>query len=217
MLAATLILATPTRVLFLGNSHTAANNLPSMVQSMFPSGTFKADHRSGAFLNDIAKNPEVLKTIKEGKYGYVVLQGAMLSSSHQYRYSQEGAVQLAKAATASGAKAFLFAEWSRKGIQESGYILGIYGDIAKITNATLVPICTSFDKALAVNKGLDLWSADGNHASIQGSYLASLTLYRALGGKKMPTWAPAQISKAEAKLFWSASQVLGRESQRNSG
>ncbi len=213
MLASMLILATPTRVLFLGNSHTAANNLPSMVQSMFPAGTLRADHRSGAFLNDIAKNPEIIKTIKEGKYSFVVLQGAMLSSSHQYRYSQEGAVKLATIANASGAKVLLFAEWSRKGIQESGYILGIYGGIAKKTNAALVPICTSFDNALAVNNSLNLWSADGNHASIQGSYLASLTLYRALGGKTMPTWAPSQIGTPLTKLFWTASQVMGSASQ----
>ena len=176
-----------------------------MVQSLFPSGTLKADHRSGAFLNDIAKNPEVLKTVKEGKYNYVVLQGAMLSSSHKYKYSQEGAIQLAKLATASGAKVLLFAEWSRKGMDESGYILGIYREIAHQTKATIVPVCTSFDRALKVNKNLDLWAADGNHPSLQGSYLAALCFYRALGGKPIPTWTPAQFDIALVKVFWPAS------------
>ena len=212
-----LLFAPPIRVLFIGNSHTAANNLPLMVQSLFPAGTLKAEHRSGAFLNDIAKNPEVIKTIREGHYNFVILQGAMLSSSHKYKYTQEGAIKLATEAAASGARVLLFAEWSRKGIRESDYILGIYGGISKQTKAKIVPICTAFDNAIVANKDLDLWSSDGNHASVQGSFLAALTIYRALEGTRPPTWKPAHVSTSLCKVLWNASQVTNTASKNHPG
>lgn len=194
----------PKKILFLGNSHTWTNNLPNMVKQLCGKNPPDCQAMSGSFLNELAKAKDVTDEIKKGKYDVVVLQGAMLSSSHKYKYSQDGAIQLAKLAKESKAQPYLFAEWCRRDWKETDYILGIYGEIAKATGATIIPICKSFDKVIATNKKADLWLGDGNHPSMRGSYLAALTIYRRLGWTAKPAWVPKEISQAEADAYWKA-------------
>ncbi|HLO97359.1 MAG TPA: hypothetical protein VK171_02085 [Fimbriimonas sp.] len=194
----------PRSILFVGNSHTQANDLPLMVKKMFGTTPLTYKVVGGSFLNDIAKGGGATRELKAGKYDAVVLQGAMLSSSHKYKYSQAGAIELANLAKSLGTKPFLFAEWSRRGWKETEYILGIYGEISKETGATIIPVCKSFDRHLAQHPNAAMWAPDGNHASEQGSYLAALTIYRKLGGREAPAWKPQKLSQADADALWKA-------------
>jgi hypothetical protein len=184
-------------VLFLGNSHTTTNDLPEMVMNLVESDRtrrrFNVTVRSGANLEQIAKSAEVKKLIQTGKFSDVVLQGASLSSSHKYDYSQAGAISLAKLAKHSKSKVWYFAEWPRKGWKETPYILGIYQQIAKEGGGKIIPICKVWDAILKHNPRFDLWSADGNHASLLGSYTAALTIAAALTPEAKPTWGPRSL------------------------
>lgn len=194
-------------VLFLGNSHTTTNDLPEMVMNLVESDRtrrrFNVTVRSGANLEQIAKSAEVKKLIAAGKFSDVVLQGASLSTSHKYEYSQAGAVSLAKLAKKSKSKVWFFAEWPRKGFKETPYILGIYQKIAKEGGGKVIPICKVWDGILKHNPYFDLWSADGNHASVLGSYTAALTIASALTPDAKPTWGPRSMG---AEHFY---QILG--------
>lgn len=196
------LLAAPTsmKVLFLGNSHTAFNDVPGMVKTILEADAQGArvavEVRMGASLQSISQDQGAIKRIVQGKFTHVVLQGAALSSSHKYKYSQEGAIRLAKEAKKSGAEALLFAEWPRKGWKETGYILGIYKEIAKESQAKIVPVCSVFDRLLGMNPKLDLWQEDGNHATKAGSYVASLAIAQAISAQSSLKWKPAEIAES---------------------
>jgi hypothetical protein len=218
LVAASLMLApqgkSPTlKLLFLGNSHTQGNNLAQMVKGLLESDgskrTVEVQVISGAMLNDIAKNPEAMKTVKEPKWDAVILQGASLSSSHKYNYSQAGGIELATQAKKAGNRPILFAEWPRKGWNETDYILGIYKKISSASGAEIAPVCRVWDAVLKKQAKLDLWQSDGNHAKAPGSYIAAVTIYRKLLGEKAksPTWVPGGVDPKLAPVVMEAAKA----------
>jgi len=168
----------PHRIYFLGNSHTSSNDVPGLVRSLLVSGGFKVETEmaTGGHLDDIEKNTGVKERIERGKWTHVVLQGAMISSSHKYEYSQAGGIALAARVKKAGAKALLFAEWPRKGWDESDYIYKHYGMIQKEAGGEILPVCFAWDAALKAQPKLELWASDGNHSNLAGAYLAACTI-----------------------------------------
>ncbi|HRK20436.1 MAG TPA: SGNH/GDSL hydrolase family protein [Fimbriimonadaceae bacterium] len=221
MLGALLCLATPApkdmRLLFFGNSHTAGFNVPAMVESLLEndgSGRKVAQvaHTGGLLLNHWGVE-EYRKEVSEGKWSAVILQGAGMSSSHKYKYSQEGAIGFARLAVKSGAQTLLFAEWPRRGWNETGYIMGIYQGIRKAApGSEVIPVPQSFDAARKRYPALDLWAPDGNHSNQAGAYLAACVIAKSLGGMSAKaTWTPSGLDpKLAANLRSIARQTSGR-------
>ncbi len=183
-------------ILFLGNSHTMVNDVPSMVKALVESDssdrTVRVKIHGGAFLNDIAQSPQVRQDIESGQFEVVVMQAAKLSSSHRYQYSHDGGIQLAKLARQKGARVLLFAEWPRKGWDETAYILGQYGMIAKPSGAEIVPVCKVWDSMVKQRPNEAYWAGDGNHAQLAGSFIAatSIAIWLAEPKSTMPTYTP---------------------------
>lgn len=202
MLLSTLLTAAPRAltILFIGNSHTSYNDVPGMVRNLIVSaGQIEKVTTKGVFgglLNDQAKSGNLKKEIASGKWNVIVLQGATVSSSHKFKYSQEGGIELTKLAKKSGAKTYLFAEWPRRGWDEAQLQMKVYEEIARAASAPIVPIPWVFWKAIQSDDDLEFWQADGNHASVLGSYLASVTLYFWITEQHTydPKWAPKGMS-----------------------
>jgi len=178
-------------VLFFGNSHTFNNDVPAMVQSLL-NGSIKTTFIGGGFLDDVWRNRESSRALNGTKWSHVVLQGAQLSSSHKYEYSNEGAIALAKLAIEKGAMPLFFVEWPRKGWDESKFQYDHYKALAaKAGGGELLPICWAWDAAVKGRPSLDLWAPDGNHAAHSGSYLAACVIAYWIGGTKRElTWKP---------------------------
>lgn len=149
---------------------------------------------TGGLLQDIAQSPGVIREIRSKRYEFVVLQGAGLSQSHRHVYPHDGAVKLAKEAKDAGATALLFAEWPRRDVQETDYILGIYGKIARDSGAAIVPVCQAFDRCRLAHPTVELWAADGNHASLAGAYLAACRLALAIDPGAPLDHTPSSLS-----------------------
>lgn len=203
---ATLSLAAPPvrtarSILFLGNSHTFTNDVPGMVRSLLGGGV-KTDALSGGFLDDIWLNRDS-NGLLEGKWTDVVLQGAKLSSSHKYEYPNEGTIQLAKHALGAGSRVHFFVEWPRKGWNESDFQWSHYRKFAsKAGGGDLIPICWAWDAAIEARRGLDLWSGDGNHAALPGSYLAACVIaYWLEGAEAKLTWRPSEVDPSLAAFL----------------
>ncbi len=78
------------KILFVGNSHTIVNNVPESVRQLLASDSShrKANVRSVSVGLLETAGPDVETAIKSEKWDVVILQGAQVSSSHKYRYSQ---------------------------------------------------------------------------------------------------------------------------------
>jgi hypothetical protein len=191
-------------MLFLGNSHTGTNDLTGMVEHLLESDgsgrRVTVSVRGSGFLGDFASQPEVIRDFKAGKWTYIVLQGTKMSSSHKYRYEQETAIAVCKAAVASGSKTLLFPEWPRRGWDETEWILNHYRNLAKQSGAKIVPVPRCWDVALRSEPKLDLWFGDGNHSNMAGAYLAAAAFYYSIAGTSgSAAWRPPQIPPDLAK------------------
>lgn len=195
--------AANTRILFIGNSHTGSGDVPGTVKGlMLSDGSGRTVYTESifvAFLEDAGENAQIRQRVQSGNWDYVVCQGVKLSSSHNYVYPHDGAIKIAKLAADSGAKTFLFAEWPRKGWDETAYILSVYKEVSDAAGAPIIPTCRAWDIALSRYRNIDLWSPDGNHSSQLGAYLASCTIYFWLSeGKGDPAYAPSGLQSRDS-------------------
>ncbi len=199
-------------ILFLGNSHTAFHDVPGQVRQTLGSMQINVQTElvTGGLLHDIAQNDLVKQKLNSGKYKFVVLQGAGISSSHKYRYSQAGGIALSKRAHANGANVILYAEWPRRGWNETEYILDCYREIARESPAEIAAVGRAWDLALKNNPKLNLWADDGNHCTASGAFLASQVLARLIAGdvEQRPKWAPASMPEAEANELRTAAYSI---------
>ena len=200
------------RALFIGNSHTMSNNVPGLVKSLVESGGQKifVETVGGDLLNNIAARPEVIEKVKKGRWNFVILQGASVSQSHKTIYPYEHSKNLAATASKSGAVPLLYAEWPRKGMDETEYIIDIYRLIQKGSSARIVTVGRVWDQVLKQEPKLDLWNADGNHAKPLGSYIAACSFYYAILGKsaKFPTFMPPGIDVKIDRLIKNTAKNL---------
>ncbi len=192
-------------ILFIGNSHTATHNVSGIVKQLLesaPSGKSVRVQYLGAASLKGADSAAFHRTIRNGGWNFVVLQGQEISMSHKYDYSKEEAIRLAKLAKDSGAKPLLFSEWKRRGVEETEYIEAIYRHIAKQSEAEVVPIGRAWDRALKQKPDAALWSSDNNHAAPAGAFLAAATIAWWIAGEdaEMTKGAdPSQLDSDTAK------------------
>lgn len=206
------------RVLFLGNSHTSTNDVPGMVRSLLASSGYKVSTEAmfGGHLDDLEARQDVRDKIDNGKWTHVVLQGAMISSSHKYEYPQDKVVALATRAKKAGAIPLYFAEWPRRDWDESDYIYSHYESSRKEAGGEVIPVCYAWDSVALP----EMWSADGNHAALSGSFVAACTIaYWIGGGEASFTFAPSGLDVELAKKLRAAAYktVVERKKKSTTG
>lgn len=186
--------AAPLRVLFIGNSHTEANNVPQLVADLARSAEqarpleFTAITPGGFTLQSHWEAGKALRLIREQKWDYVVLQEqssrVVLEKPYYHYYARLFDQEIRK----TGAKTVLFMGWARrdevtKNYKSSDWINSTM-ELAGLTGAVVSPIGYAWALAEYRQRGLVLYNPDGNHANLDGSYLAACVLYATLYNQK---------------------------------
>jgi len=93
--------------------------------------------------------------------------------------------KLAEAARESGAKPVLFMTWgyADEYPETLTRAKAAYQALAADLKTDVVPVGAAWEQALAKRADLTLWSGDGNHADIRGSYLAACCFFAAFYGQ----------------------------------
>jgi len=212
---------TQLHILFIGNSHTQVNDLPMMVKSLLESdgsGRKVETYRFfDEFLNDAYNDAAVRKAIVDPKWDVVVLQAAKASSSHKYRYNNDGAAALARMALHAKSRALFFVEWPRRGWDESDFQMGVYRPIQSASpGSELVPVCYAWDALLKRWPDAELWADDGNHASPLGTFLAANVFYYYLAGdNRQPAWILPGVSPSAVGLIRSAARTAVNRAEKH--
>ena len=158
--------------------------------------------RLGGHLEDLAMQPKVVNLIAKGGWDVVVLQGAQISMSHSRDYPQDGTVELAKLARRSGSRALYFAEFPRRGVDETNYIFGVYQKDAAESQAEVVPIGHIWDEVVRKVPGIRAWMADGNHETPTGAFIVAYGFYVWLAGSsRAPRFHPSEVDASTAALI----------------
>lgn len=202
------------KVLFLGNSYTAVNNLPQIVKDIANSTgdtlSFESSTPGGSTLQAHSTNPASLSLIGQGDYDYVVLQEQSQLPSFPLSQVQQSVFPYAQLLDSlinfynPRAETVFYRTWGRKN-----------GDASNC--ATWPPVCTyaGMDSLLALryqmmadnneafvspvgevwkyirqhHPSIELYDSDESHPSQAGSYAAGLSFYTTFFRKD-----PAQVS-----------------------
>ena len=212
------------KILFIGNSFTYFNDLPSLLTevargegvSVQAEMIAKGGYRLWQYADGASEDGQAVEAaLQREKWDYVVLQGQSAEPVRERESFLTAAGKLCGKIHAAGAKPVFYQTWSYRdgsaklasvslpyetfyrGLQE-GYQLA-----AEENKADLVPVGNVFF-VLADPKGpLSMMIADDYHPSLAGSYAAAVSFYShffpAGSGEH---WYPAEMSCAEAELIW---------------
>ncbi len=180
------------RVLFIGNSYTAVNSLPTVLAklseaSQSPVSFVVAQHTpGGATFDDHNVNPAVDQLIAQG-WHHVVLQDQSQQPWIYKANAKPELLSLDSKITAAGAKTLLFMTWARSTdvvTHKSRFAMDMavnhyYERHAEAVGAGVAPVGRAWERARR-DPTLTLHSSDGSHPNENGTYLAACVFYATL-------------------------------------
>jgi len=222
------------KVLFVGNSYTAANNLPLLVKNMALSTDddliYDSNTPGGARFINHATNATTLNKINAESWDYVVLQAqsqeTSLSQSQMESEVFPYATILSTAIRENNecAQPLFYMTWGRENGDESrctsspwvctyegmdDVIRTSYQFMAEENQAELAPAGAVWRYLRTNYPTINLYSSDGSHPSLQGSYAAACAFYTMIY-KKDPTlitWN-STLSESEATTIKMAAKTI---------
>ncbi len=213
------------KILFIGNSYTAVNDLPNMVKDLALSfgDTLEIDSNApgGVTLNGHTTNAATLAKIQLGGWDYVVLQAQsqepsfdpsqVASDTYPYAKILDSLIHVSNPC----AETIFYITWGRKngdasncaayppvctynGMQQR--LRESYLEMTMDNNATCAPAGVAWKKVRDTYPTIELYNPDESHPSLNGTYLVACTFYSTIYHKTCAasTYMPVGISTADA-------------------
>lgn len=207
-----------TSVLWLGNSYTAANNLPDLFYQLALSGgdsvTYNSNTPGGYTLQMHSQNATSLQLINQQPWDFVVVQAQSQEPSFDPAYVNtnvfpyatflDSAIQNNDSCT----QTVFYMTWGRKNGDASncaawppvctylgmqGLLRERYVQMAHDNNAVTAPCGEAWRNVIATTPTYDLYIADESHPSLYGSYLNACVFYATMF-RKSPVGLPYMAS-----------------------
>jgi hypothetical protein len=194
-----------TRILYIGNSFTARNDLPDIVRQMAVSQSITIEHElisaGGASLRRHF-NAGATDKIRGAAWDFVVLQEQSTLPVKNRKRFHENVREYVSAAADTGAKLALYMTWARKAEPENLALLTeAYNEIGKELEAIVVPAGVAWELMLAKHTEPVLHDSDGSHPTLAGSYLAACTFMPTLFGVSPVGIALDGLTDADQQLL----------------
>jgi hypothetical protein len=186
------------RVLFLGNSFTYVNDLPTVFRDLARAAGQDVETsmvaNGGETLQDHAASSDSLNAIRNTHEQFVILQEqSQVPSVESFRQSEmyPAARTLVASVRTAGATPILLETWAhRDGWSDyrldysamQAAVNQAYATIATELKVSVAPAGQAWQTVLRQDPGIVLWEADGIHPSPAGTYLAACVLYTRLFG-----------------------------------
>lgn len=212
--------------LFLGNSYTAYNNLPSMVSSIADSMGDTLNVQSNTpggwkLESHAATNSSSMQSIRQQNWDFVIIQAQSNEPSFPPFQVEEETYPFAQAIVDSIAvndsctEPVFYMTWGRKnGDSMNGQQYPIistyegmqqrlresYLEMGMDNEATVAPVGMSWHKSINDNPNFELYAVDEGHPNLAGSYLAACTFYATLFQKSCEgsTFVPNGLTNVDA-------------------
>jgi hypothetical protein len=206
-------LATPLKVLFIGNSFTARNNVPELIAQLAEARGRQLQHQliqaGGASLRMHWNKGDAQRAIAQTRYDYVVLQEQSTLPLKNAQRFHENVRLFDQAIKAAGAKTALYLTWARQNAPETQAALtNAYTAIGAELGATVIPVGVAWENFLRKHASPALHDKDQSHPTLAGSYLAACVFFAVLFGEnpagiaselKGPTPAETELLQ---KIAW---------------
>jgi len=201
------------KVLFIGNSFTFIHGgLDVLLSELTASAAahkrirFDSKTMAGATLAIQYELSEVHKTIQEGNYDIVILQGDIPELTEKrvdpfYKYARLFHQEIRD----SGAETMFFMTWPYERLNWVGLdeIAEAHARIGLELNAKIAPVGNAFQQAAIQSPKMAMLLDDQEHESIHGFYLAACVIYATLFDENPGelTYAPHGISTDEREFL----------------
>lgn len=178
-------LADPARVLFIGNSLTYSNDMPTMLEAIaLQAGkrlTTDAITIPGGSLEDHFRGRTAHTALASGRYSIVILQQGPSSLPESQANLREWTQRFESRIRAGGARPALYMVWpdaTRLAFFDD--VRGSYSNAALDVNGMFIPAGEVWRAAWRVDARLPLYDGDQFHPSTLGSYAAALSIFAEL-------------------------------------
>jgi hypothetical protein len=190
--------STCVRILFIGNSYTFVNDLPTVFRDLARSEGHNVETgivaEGGETLAQHAASSDDAKAINGSRWQFVVLQEQ--SEIHAVESLRQGemypaARSLVAAIRATGATPLLLETWAHQAgwpqyqlsyASMQAAIDDAYGTLAGQLQVGVAPAGQAWQSAVAADPDIVLWQADGSHPTPAGTFLAACVLYTRVFG-----------------------------------
>ena len=186
------------RVLFIGNSLTYTNDLPSVVDAFArATGQRPFSHKTIAFpdfsLEDHWNRKESRKALAKEEWDYVVLQQGPSASQEGRAVLLEFARRFAGEIRLIRGRPALYMVWPSAGrLQDFEGVSESYRQAAERVDGLVFPVGEAWVNAWRLDPSIRLYSADGFHPSTAGTYLAGAVIYEQLFNRS-PIGLPSSL------------------------
>jgi hypothetical protein len=173
------------RILFVGNSFTARNDLPGRLTGLAGARGIDLEHKlisaGGASLRQHLNAGKALDAIATGGFDIVVLQEQSTLPIKSPARMRESVRDFDAAIKDAGARTALYLTWARRNAPETQQALtSAYAGSAAELGATLVPVGVVWQRFLSRHDQPLLHDEDNSHPALAGSYLAACVFLIAL-------------------------------------
>ena len=191
------------KVLFIGNSFTARNDLPGLIAQLAAARDKNLEHRlistGGASLRTHWNAGEARQAIQDGHYDRVVLQEQSTLPVKNAKRMHENVRLFDEAIKAAGARTVLYMTWARQNAPESQQaITDAYTGIGRELGATVVPVGLAWQRFLGKHEHPVLHDKDQSHPTLAGSYLAAC-VFLAVLFRESPVGITGEVASLSAK------------------
>lgn len=172
-------------ILFVGNSLTYTNDLPSLVKKLGKKDGVKINTEVIAFpnyaLEDHWIESNVSSALTKTKFDFVIFQQGSSALPSSRANLVEYALKFSQLCKAKNAKMCMYAVWP-SGDRSFDFtnVLRSYEIAADTTKSILLPAGFAWKKAFDERKDFPLYSMDGFHPTIHGSFLSAMVIYAVL-------------------------------------
>lgn len=179
-------MANSTRVLFIGNSFTARNDLPGLLAQLVHAGgkgelEGELISGGGASLRMHLNKGEAHEHLQASRWDYVVLQEQSTLPVKNPKRTGENIREFDAVIKAAKAQTVLYMTWARQNASETQAALSeTYTQVGREIGATVVPVGLAWQHCLAAHPDIVLHDKDQSHPNLAGSYLAACTFYATL-------------------------------------
>ncbi|MBE6629966.1 MAG: hypothetical protein E7624_03855 [Ruminococcaceae bacterium] len=175
------------KILFIGNSHTYYNAMPQIVQELF-CATGQKPHVTmlalgGKNLCYHAASTNVPFNIRFGGYDVVIAQEK--AGGFDPVSFREGAKAIKDMADEAGSAFYLYMPWtSKENRAAQNDMTDVYQSFCRANGCFFAPAGEVFGRMLLTEPADALYREDGSHATLFGSYVAAVTVFYTITGRK---------------------------------
>ena len=172
-------------ILFVGNSLTYSNDLPTLVKKIAKEHGVKIDVNMVAFPNyaliDHWNEGKVQKKIGKKEYNFVIIQQGPSSGNEGRNMLIEYGKKISELSGFNDAKLCYFMVWpSLTNYHTFDRVINNYKEAAAVNNAILIPVGAVWKQHFDTTKDFKFYDADGFHPSEDGSRMAAKVIFESL-------------------------------------